>query len=252
MSENLKLWDSVSKTDPKHTKKVSQRGGFTAIDAQWQRMQATRVFGPYGFGWGIKELNYEYVRDGNGAIVELAASGVFFCKHDDDFASFPIASDMVYKPGNDSRKKLLTDMTTKALSFLGFSADVFLGKFDDDKYVQSLNEPSLLDRFKTKLNEAGQNHAEIRKLWDAAPDYMEGPERDEAIEMAKAAFALANKVFVQKAEDAIADAETPQALLEVFGRIEKACETHGLDDVLAHLSKVYEGRRGRMKVDTKA
>jgi len=32
---NLELWDSVSMTDPEFTTKVNQRGGFTAIGAQY-------------------------------------------------------------------------------------------------------------------------------------------------------------------------------------------------------------------------
>jgi hypothetical protein len=35
----------------------------------------------------------------------------------------------------EAPKKSLTDATTKALSMLGFSADVFLGLYDDNKYV---------------------------------------------------------------------------------------------------------------------
>ena len=52
---NTELWDSVEKTDPKFTKKVNQRGGFTAIGAQYQMRKATESFGPYGIGWGVKE-----------------------------------------------------------------------------------------------------------------------------------------------------------------------------------------------------
>ena len=49
---NLAIWNAVCRTDPKHTKRVNQRGGFTAIDAQYQIMEATRQFGPIGQGWG--------------------------------------------------------------------------------------------------------------------------------------------------------------------------------------------------------
>ena len=43
---NTELWDSVEKTDPRFTKKVNQRGGFTAIGAQYQMRKATESFGP--------------------------------------------------------------------------------------------------------------------------------------------------------------------------------------------------------------
>lgn len=36
----------------------------------------------------------------------------------------------------DAFKKAMTDALTKGLSHLGFSADVYLGKFDDSRYVE--------------------------------------------------------------------------------------------------------------------
>jgi len=43
------------------------------------------------------------------------------------------------KPDHDVLKKATTDGITKCLSYLGFNADVFTGKFDDNKYVQQMN-----------------------------------------------------------------------------------------------------------------
>ena len=37
-------------------------------------------------------------------------------------------------------KKCSTDALTKGLSALGFNADVFLGKFDDNKYVAKMTQ----------------------------------------------------------------------------------------------------------------
>jgi hypothetical protein len=46
------------------------------------------------------------------------------------------------KKGNDADgpKKALTDAITKGLSYLGCNADVFLGNFDDNKYVQQMRQ----------------------------------------------------------------------------------------------------------------
>ena len=41
-------------------------------------------------------------------------------------------------PDEDAVKKAVTDGLTKCLSYLGFNADVFLGKFDDNKYVEKM------------------------------------------------------------------------------------------------------------------
>ena len=44
------------------------------------------------------------------------------------------------KPDTDCMKKATTDGLTKGLTYFGFNADVFLGKFDDNKYVEELKK----------------------------------------------------------------------------------------------------------------
>lgn len=142
MSENKNfpkgwdLWQQVCTTDPTHTKKVSYGRKFTAIDSQYQIQEATKIWGSYGSGWGVRECNYEYIRNGKGEILELILEAVFFYPD----GAFQISADCQYKTGNDCRKKILTDLTTKALSKLGFNADVFMGKFDDNKYLSAVKE----------------------------------------------------------------------------------------------------------------
>ena len=50
-NNNLFLWEQVETTDPEFTTKVNQRGGFTAIGAQYQIKNATEVFGAFGHGF---------------------------------------------------------------------------------------------------------------------------------------------------------------------------------------------------------
>ena len=56
-AENLKLWESLYTTDPKHTKGFQRAGGFsgTAIKPMWAIYRATKEFGPVGKGWGWTE-----------------------------------------------------------------------------------------------------------------------------------------------------------------------------------------------------
>ena len=130
------LWNLVKATNPKYTKTVNQRGGYTAINATYQMQQATEVWGSYGSTWGVKDCNYEYLRDGEGKILELILEAVFYYPG----GSFEISTDTRYASGQDCRKKVLTDLTTKALSKLGFSADVFMGLYDDNKYLNQVRE----------------------------------------------------------------------------------------------------------------
>ncbi len=135
--DNMKLWEQVCQTDPATTKKVNQRGGFTAIAAQSQIKKATEIWGAMGDSWGLKNLLFGQIpNDPTQEPVEVTLQAEFYCPE----GAIEIATDMLYKAGNDSRKKLITDATTKALSKLGFNSDVFEGLFDDNKYVNDMQE----------------------------------------------------------------------------------------------------------------
>ena len=136
---NLELWEQVSRTNPAHTKPVSFGRGFTAIDAHSQIMCATEAFGPIGKGWG-------YSAEYKVCIEEKIIIAYVTVWHTEPRQSFgPICSiaSLYNKKGqldDDAGKKAMTDALTKGLSHLGFNADVFLGKFDDNKYVQKITE----------------------------------------------------------------------------------------------------------------
>ena len=133
MTENMKIWDAVSKTDPAHTKTVNQRGGFTAIGANYQIKMATEQFGPIGIGWGYDCADPIFSGPFIIVPVTLWHSGDRANKFGPILGCAEIAGK---RPDHDAPKKATTDGVTKALSQLGFNADVFLGQFDDNKYVQ--------------------------------------------------------------------------------------------------------------------
>lgn len=134
MTDNMRIWSAVDKTDPAHTKQVQQRGGFTAIGANYQIMLATKQFGPIGIGWG-------YVA-GDPIFHETMIFVPVTLWHGERSNTFgPMLGCEEWKDSkgridSDASKKATTDAITKLLSQLGFNADVFLGKFDDQKYVE--------------------------------------------------------------------------------------------------------------------
>lgn len=136
MTDNLRIWRAVEKTNPAHTKHVNQRGGFTAISAQYQVMAATEQFGPVGEGWGYT--------CGDPIIVETLCIVPVTMWHGERANTFgPMMGCEEWKDKNgrvdsDAPKKAVTDGLTKLLSQLGFNADVFLGRFDDSKYVEQM------------------------------------------------------------------------------------------------------------------
>ena len=156
--DNMSLWNSVCVTDPQHTKRVNQRGGFTAIGAQSQIMEATKVFGPFGKGFGVSDEKFTPFPFSEGLGLYQARLWYVLNGETNVIHQFPIHSSIKYsvngRVDDDFAKKVATDALTKGLSKLGFNADVFLGKFDDNKYVNQLTSNNGTDTPKPALTDA--------------------------------------------------------------------------------------------------
>jgi hypothetical protein len=162
MNDNLKLWNAVEKTDPTQTKKAKVGGNnITSIKPQYQILQATKQWGSYGSKWGFKDICFDYsitntptvisVTDWNTKQVEKVSTvlglvgfkatffypdGVFEVSN-----SIKIFTDNKHSKIDDNyAKKVETDALTKALSKLGFNADIFMGRFDDLRYVEEMKK----------------------------------------------------------------------------------------------------------------
>lgn len=153
MTDNLALWHQVEKTDPAHVKAItgkSYKG--TSPKPHWIVMKATETFGPIGIGWGftvderiergalisdgfyeqmhIAKVKVWYKWNGERGEVEHIGGTTFSGK----YASGKTFTD------EDAPKKSVTDALIKALSMIGFAGDIFMGRFDDSKYVESMKD----------------------------------------------------------------------------------------------------------------
>ena len=107
----------------------------------------TDLFGPVGKGW---KYNVEYKYQDGLVFAEVC---VEYYQDHKWYEYGPVCSvqNLSKKNGgldDEAPKKAMTDAMTKAFSHLGMSADVFLGKFDDNKYVEDLKK-----EFATKVIE---------------------------------------------------------------------------------------------------
>lgn len=159
MKNNLEFWNKVEKTNPNHTKNLTSKGRqMTAINAQQQIKNATNQFGMYGKTWGLKNVRLNYIDNlCNNQILCVAQAEFFYPDGVFDIGSSILVQSFIQskqynKVDDDFLKKLETDMTTKSLSKLGFNADVFLGYYDDNKYVTQLREDF---KQKQKLTDKG-------------------------------------------------------------------------------------------------
>ena len=139
---NTSLWDLVFETDPRYTKFVKVGRGFTTIDAFYQVKRATEVFGPVGIGWGW-DTDETYTNDG----LVIVKMSLWYKHPETGETSKPVVhfgcKALQSKSGRineDAVKSATTDALTKALSYIGFNGDVFMGLFDDNKYVAEMRE----------------------------------------------------------------------------------------------------------------
>lgn len=142
--DNMSIWSVLGKTDPKHTKGFSRAGGFkgTAVKPMWVMQRLTEQFGPCGIGWGVGEPKFQIVTAGSEVLVYCTVSAW----HGDDCNTiWGVGGDKVSTSrqsgmfnDDEAFKKAFTDAIMNAFKFIGVAADVHMGRFDDNKYVQEV------------------------------------------------------------------------------------------------------------------
>lgn len=172
---NLDLWNSVEKTDTKYTKPATVNGRtFTSITPTYQQKMATKAFGPRGIGWGVVpgSENFEYKEIGTTTL--LIYKAVLFYIYNGNRGELPMASteQIAYitkggkgylKIDDEADKKVRTSAMSKALSELGFNADVFMGLFDDHEYKNIRDMESHIEHAENKEKEIDIKLTECQK-----------------------------------------------------------------------------------------
>lgn len=167
---NTEIWDKVKKTDPAHTKDSSFGRKVTSIAPQYQLQEATKIFGPYGKGFGFESCDLDLSHLDSLNLVMVKA--VFFFVINGERSSFTINNSWPVKiikkrgsdpiPDEDFAKKAETNTMSKALSRLGFSADIFMGQFEDSDYVAMVKNEKALEGAEDKLSEHRRQQEEYQ------------------------------------------------------------------------------------------
>ncbi|MBV4491404.1 hypothetical protein [Pseudomonas oryzicola] len=178
---NMRIWEQVQTTDTRYTKNAEVGGQkITSLNGTAMVMKATEMFGPVGIGWGWKVLEERFddghevfagegdkriclgreightvkiqlwfMQDGQRGEVEQ-----YGCTRYQYKTKYGMTTD------GEAPKKSLTDAIKKALSMLGFSADVFLGMFDDVNYVQQLQAEQAIEQAEDRQAEIERQQEE--------------------------------------------------------------------------------------------
>lgn len=184
--KNMQIWNRVEKTDTRFTKDAKVGGQqITSLNGTAMIMKATEVFGPVGigFGWKVTEERFDkgaemFVGEGDkraslGFELNHTVKILFWFKIDgergelEQYGCTPYLYKSKFGTTTDGEapKKSLTDAIKKSLSMLGFSADVFLGMFDDRDYVQQRQEEEAIEQ-------AVDRDAEIARQAQERLDYI--------------------------------------------------------------------------------
>lgn len=177
------LWDRLGKTDPKHTKPFKRSGGFsgTSIKPIYSYRKMTEEFGPCGEGWGINEPSFQVVQGSEGEVLVYCTVSIWHGSKEK--VVFGVGGDKAVvkqssglRTDDEAFKKAFTDGVTNALKMIGVGADVHMGMFDDDKYVNTLknefsDEPAApvvttlqRNEFMVDCREAIAQHADAEQL----------------------------------------------------------------------------------------
>ncbi len=202
MSTNMHIWEKVSTTDTRYTK-AAEVGGqkITSLNGTAMIMKATEMFGPVGigFGWSIieerfdegsemvsgegdkrlvlgRELNHTikirfwFELDGKRGEIEQYGCTRYLYK-----SKFGTTTD------GEAPKKSLTDAIKKSLSMLGFSADVFLGMFDDPEYVDQLKDDERIEQAEDQEAEKARQQQERLDYIKSVIDTMAGAQSSQEL-----------------------------------------------------------------------
>ncbi len=185
-NQNLdQIWNKVATTLPKFTKRAKVNGHQqTAICATYQGMVATALWGAYGEKWGLRNINYDHSMVESLGLTFLKADFFYPSKEGEGEASFEIGNShkiWYMTQGNNGNegykkidedwvKKIETNTISKALAKLGFSADVFMGKFDDADYVK---EQTLRQELDLENLSSEEKEEEKKKFYAWCQDQIE-------------------------------------------------------------------------------
>ena len=146
---NLDLWNAVEKTPTTQVKAITGKSyQGTSPKPHYLVHKATETFGPCGIGWGFT-IEDERIEEGaGGERMSIARVKVWYewnGKRGEVEHIGGTSFSGLRKNGNpftdeDAPKKSVTDALIKALSMIGFAGDIFMGRYDDSKYVASLKE----------------------------------------------------------------------------------------------------------------
>ena len=145
MTENLRHWNKFADIDPKFTKPITgkQYKG-TSPNPQYVIRCLTELFGPVGVGFGWRVLAEEFTPLGD-EILHWCRIEFWHTDRANTYEGYGQTKALAktkngLQSDEDAPKKSLTDAIIKAASHVGIAANIFLGRWDDQKHVDQVKQ----------------------------------------------------------------------------------------------------------------
>lgn len=163
---NLDLWNKHADIDPAFTKPITGKAyKGTSPSPQYVIRCLTEMFGPVGkgFGWDVTAEGWQPLGD---EVLHWCRIRFWHTDRANGFDAYGQTKALMKTTGGlksdeDAPKKSLTDAIVKAASQIGVAANIFLGRWDDQKYVDQVNE-EYRSAEATMPRELSPREAEIR------------------------------------------------------------------------------------------
>ncbi|WP_210354519.1 hypothetical protein [Brucella sp. 2280] len=171
----LDLWEAHADIDPAMTKAITGKAyKGTSPNPQHVIWCLTDMFGPVGQGFGWEVLAEDFTPLGE-EILHWCRIRFWHTDRQNYYEAYGQTKALMKTRNSglmsdeDAPKKSLTDAIIKAASQLGIAANIFLGRWDDQKYVDELkkefrqDEPANSTKLSTKSEDARVLYAALEK-----------------------------------------------------------------------------------------
>jgi len=206
---NTKIWKKLCETDPKYTKDFKKGFSGTAINPTYGVKKLTEAFGPCGVGWGTEIVDSRFFEgawfnEKDRETIHTIILKLWYKREldsiDEKEAIHVAVKNEVFGVGTTTFigrnkngiytdeeffKKTMTDALSNASKQLGLSADIFMGLYDDSKYLNEVKQkfapPPLMPK-RSAVNKAltaCSTKEQYEKTWDSFndkyPDIIDNP-----------------------------------------------------------------------------
>lgn len=142
--DNLRHWNAYADIDPAFTKPITGKPyKGTSPNPQYVIRCLTDLFGPVGegFGWDVVAEAFEPMGE---EVLHWCRIKFWHTSRANTYDSYGQTKALAKTKNGlvldeDAPKKSLTDAIIKASSHLGIAANIFLGRWDDQKYVAQVD-----------------------------------------------------------------------------------------------------------------